>query len=91
MLIWTPSMLTAPTARSVSALVAASVTLFSSASSTRWSSVLRLVSFRRRVSFDSSSSTRNVGVASTRLSGGSCCASSGTSLSPSGFPQWADR
>lgn len=39
----------------------------------------------------SSSSMRKVGVAMTRLSGGSTRASSGTSLSPSGLPHCADR
>jgi len=72
----------APTARSVIAVVASSVTLFSSASKTRWSPVFLLVSFNFRPPFDSSSSTRKVCVASTRLSGGETRASSGTSLSP---------
>jgi len=60
----------APTARSVSAVVACSVTVFSSASKTRWSPVFLLVSLSFRPPLVSSSSTRKVCVASTRLSGG---------------------
>jgi hypothetical protein len=91
MVIWMPSRVSAPTALSVSAVVAESEIEFSSASKRSASPVFLLVSLSFLAPFDSSSSMRKVAVEKTRLSGGLFCASSGTSLTPPGRPHCAQR